>query len=437
MLTRSFRRSLSILLVCLCALPAACLQRTRSCVPPNLLQSGNYIDLNAPPGADRPVDTSDLAPLLARFQEDGQSRTDEKPGKQYRILALSGGGAYGAFSVGVLSGWTCAGNRSPFDVVTGVSTGGLIATFAFLGPEYDAQLRDLYTTVSSEDIYRKRPKIALLWSESAASSAPLKKLIDCRVDANVLQAVAREHASGRRLFIATTNLDARRLVIWDMGAICTSGRPDSLELFRKIVLASASVPGFFPPVAIDVEINGQHFTEMHGDGGATSQVFIRGSMLNLDRDALRAGKRPLVGSDVYVIIAGKYYSDPQCSQRRLTTIGSSALSSLMAAQTRNDLVRIWTLSLLTGMAFHVTAIPEEFTIPSDSLSFDPDEMKRMFDEGYRLGASGTAWRQTPPGTDSNEQTTPRAGTEFVAPTLPQPAASLAGPTSVLRPRRPD
>jgi hypothetical protein len=384
------------------------------------LKSGPLVDVNAPYTANKPVATDVVHELLARFQEDGGGGPGPAAGKQYRVLALSGGGAHGAYTVGVLNGWTAAGNRPTFDIVTGISTGGLVATFAFLGPAYDAQLTDLYTNVTSDDIYLKRPRVALLWSDAVASSAPLKKAIDARMDCALLQAVARAHAAGRRLYVGTTNLDTHRLVVWDMGAIASSGRPDALDLYRKIILASASVPGFFSPVPIEVDVSGQRYTELHVDGGATSQVFIRGALLNVDRTAVREGRRPLAGSDVYVIIAGKLYAEPDCASSRIPGIGANALKALTFAQTRSDLVQIWTVSSLTGMRYHMTSIPQDYPTSSNSLSFDPVEMRQLYEMGYRLVLSGQAWRTTPPGVNPGEQTIPRSGTEFLAPSLPGP-----------------
>lgn len=396
-------------------LGSGCTHYMGSGVPTELTQSRQLVDVNAPPGSHKPVDQHIAAELLTRFQQSATQGTPNPPTRQYQILALSGGGAYGAYSVGVLAGWTCSGRRPTFDIVTGVSTGGIISTFAFLGPAYDARLVDMYTNTSSDDIYRMRPRASVLWSDSAATTEPLQHMIARHIDCQTLQAVAQAHQQGRRLYVGTTNLDTRRLVVWDLGAIASSGRPDALDLYRKVVLASASVPGFFPPVPIEVEINGQRYTELHADGGATSQVFLGGAMLPLDQSALQPGRLPLVGSNVYVIIAGKAYADPECIQPRITSIATSALASLTAAETRNDMARIWTLCMLTGMRYHQTAIPQSFPAPKEGLTFDPTTMRQMYNEGHRLAQSGQAWRNTPPGIDASEQVIPRAGTQFVGP----------------------
>lgn len=393
---------------------AGCKTQQVRCVPPSLTKYGPLVDLSAPPGEDHAVEHNVIADLIRGME--GRPSDDAAPaaGRQYKILALSGGAVYGAYTAGFLNGWTRAGDRPAFDIVTGVSTGGLIASYAFLGPPYDQELCELYTTINSGDVFRRRPTIALLWSDSAASSAPLRQLIDDRVDCELLRQVAAEYARGRRLYLGTTDLDRRRFVVWDMGAIASSRRPDALALYRKVVLASASVPGFFPPVAIDVTVNGECFTERHADGGTANQVFVPGTVLATNREAVRAGRKPLADSDVYVVIAGKLYADPICVEPRVKDIAGSALTALTSAQTRGDMIRIWTLARLTGMRYHSTAIPQDAPAPLDSLSFKPAEMQQLFQLGV-CEAMARRWRDTPPGVEPGEQFVPRAGTDFLAP----------------------
>ena len=406
------RPGLVLALVVLTAGLVGCVTRHRSCAPPELTRASGLVQLG--PGDESPAIETEL---IRSFVDKSRTANDPaaRPTKPSRVLALSGGGMYGAYSVGVLSGWTAAGTRPEFDVVTGVSTGGLIATYAFLGTDYDRTMVTLYTTISNKDVYRKRPAGAVLWSDAAASSAPLKKLIDAQVDDAVLEAVARAHAGGRRLYVATTNIDTRRLVIWDMGAIASSGRPDARDLYRKVLLASASVPGFFPPVPIEVEVNGRTFTESHVDGGATTGVFLRASTLYMDKEAMKNGRQPLAGSEAYVIVAGKLYADPACPDRRALKIGSSALTSVLYSQTRGELFRIYTLCLLSGMKYNLAAIPEDFQVGGDAMGFDPAEMRRLHAAGYAAATGGRAWRDTPPGAEPHEQTQPRTGTQFLAP----------------------
>lgn len=396
----------------LAVLAAGCTARHRAGAPPTFLRDSAVVQ-PGPADDNGPIETELLRSLVDRTKTANAAPDPAaRPGK---FLALSGGGMYGAYSVGVLNGWTAAGTRPRFDVVTGVSTGALVATYAFLGTEYDATMAQLYTTVTDRDIYRKRPRPALLFSDAAASSEPLKRLIEAQVDDAIIAGVARGHAEGRRLYVGTTNLDTRRLVVWDMGAIAASGRPDAKELYRTILLASASVPGFFPPVPIGVEVNGRPYTELHADGGATTGVFLRASTLHVDQAALRAGRQPLAGSDAYVIIAGKLYADPAVTDRRALRVAESALTSVVSSQTRGELFRIYALCLLGGMNYHLAAIPEDFAVSPDAMGFDPAEMRRLYAAGYDAAAGGRAWRDTPPGAEPHEQTRPRTGTQFLAP----------------------
>lgn len=389
-----------------------CMARHRVCAPLELTRESGLVQLG-PADEDRPAETE----LLRAFAD--RTRVANAPGaaaaRPGTFLAISGGGMYGAYAVGVLSGWTAAGTRPPFDVVTGVSTGALIATYALLGSEYDPRMVRLYTSITDRDVYRRRPVPAVLWSDSAASSAPLKQLIDAQVDDDLLAAVARAHAAGRRLYVGTTNIDTRRPVIWDMGAVAASGRADAKDLYRKILLASSSVPGFLPPVPIEVEVNGRRFTEMHVDGGASTGVFLRISTPQADPAAPNSGRPPLAGSAVYVIVAGKLYADPACTDRRTVKIGESALTTILYSQTRGELFRIYTLCLLGGMTYHLAAVPEEFRVGADAMGFDPGEMRRLYDAGYGAAAGGRAWRDTPPGAEPHEQSRPRTGTRFSAP----------------------
>ena len=193
--------------------------------------------------------------LLESFrQEDPRDFPPQSDGtRTYPALTLSGGGANGAYGAGLLNGWSEEGSRPVFKIVTGVSTGALIAPMVFLGSEYDGKLKEFYTTISSKDIFKKKGILGIIGGNSLASTKPLAHRIAKGVDESFLQAVADAHSQGRRLYIGTTNLDSQRLVVWDMGAIASSGDKGALELFRKIMLASASIPVIFPPVYIDVE----------------------------------------------------------------------------------------------------------------------------------------------------------------------------------------
>lgn len=331
--------------------------------------------------------------------------------KPFNVLVLSGGGAYGAFSAGVLAGWTEAGTRPQFDVVTGVSTGALVATLAFLGPEYDPALKRFYTSVTDKDVFVRNSYVSALFSDAFRDSEPLANLIQWIVDEKILKAIAAEHAKGRRLYVGTTHLDARRLVVWDMGEIASRGRPQDLTLFRQVLLASASIPGFFPPVPIDVEIDGMKAEELHVDGGVTASLFFRSPHVSPDQ-LVRLGDRPLNGSNVYIIVAGKLYADPGCVERRLLSIAADSISALLYSQSRGDLFQLYALALATGMNYRMTSIPADLEVTSDATTFEPAVMGRLYEQGRERARSGRLWRTTPPGTAPGEEVPIRGGTQL-------------------------
>ncbi|MCG6980313.1 MAG: patatin-like phospholipase family protein, partial [Deltaproteobacteria bacterium] len=245
--------------------------------------------------------------LIEGLQMRLREHSKKAPGKPITLrgLALSGGGSHGAYGAGVLIGWTDAGTRPEFDVVTGISTGALTATSVFLGPEYDDNLR-MYIKVTNKDIFKSRGLLAVLLKDSMYDSAPLKALIAQQIDDEVLQAVAREYAKGRRLFIGTVNLDAQAFTIWNMGLIASSDRPDKLERYRDVILASASVPVVFPPVYIPVEVGGETYRQMHVDGGAREMIFFPQFIQNFDKALAEAGfSRADVHGEIYVLFNGR------------------------------------------------------------------------------------------------------------------------------------
>jgi hypothetical protein len=387
-----------------CALPDG---RRRERVPPALLDA-RLVDASAHARCN-PVDPFVIAAMRRNLQRNREDlpadRTIERP---MNILAISGGGMYGAFDVGVLNGWSESGTRPRFDLVTGVSAGALIATFAFLGPQYDAFLRDSFLNATKNDIYQRRSIFAMITSDSIARSKPLEAKIDAAITPEILREVARAHAEGRRLYVGTTNLDTRRLAIWDMGAIAAAGTPEALNLYRKLILASASVPGFMPPVLIDIEIDGQTIKEMHVDGGTTASIFLPTAMMRCDPLNLRL--RP--GSNVYVICSGKLYADTDTVKRHFASITIDAITAMLYAGCRNDIFKIFTTTLLCGMEFHLIALPQEFPPNPNSMRLSPEEVRKLYEIGWKMGKTKEGWRQTPPGSEVDEQTLPRTGTKY-------------------------
>ncbi len=327
---------------------------------------------------------------LAAFRAAGH--TDPLPSANY--LAISGGGENGAFGAGLLVGWTASGTRPQFKLVTGISTGALIAPFAFLGPRYDAELQQIYTTMSAKDVLEDRGYIAALTNDALASTSPLRRTMSRYITASMLNDIAAEYAKGRLLLIGTTNLDEGRPVIWNIGKLAASHRPGVLRLVQDILIASAAIPGAFPPVMINVEADGRRFQEMHVDGGASAQVFVYPPSFQLRRLSQAAGivrQRRL-----YVIRNARL--DPKWAeiQRSVFPIVSRAVSSLIQTQGIGDLYRIYVAADRDGIDFNLANIPETFTTELKQ-PFDTEYMRALFKLGYDLGASGYPWAKFPPG----------------------------------------
>ena len=282
-------------------------------------------------------------------------------------LALSGGGQDGAFGAGILCGWSETRTRPQFKLVTGISTGSLQAPFAFLGPAYDHVLKESYTTVSDKDIYKAHKPLAILLSlvnikplPSLAESKPMEELVARLVDDKLLAEIAREHRKGRRLLIGTTQMDAQRLVIWNMGAIASSGSPQALALFRKIMVASASIPAFFPPQYFEVEAGGRRYQEMHGDGGVMTEVMLYENALKPFSTAEQRERR------LYIIRNEQVYPQWKNIKPQLKDIASRAVDSLLKSQGIGDLYRLYTYAKRDDLEYNLAFIPRDFTLKSNS-----------------------------------------------------------------------
>lgn len=323
-----------------------------------------------------------------------QQRAAGNTSTQRDFLAVSGGGSNGAFGAGVLFGWTATGKRPEFTIVTGVSTGSLIAPFAFLGPPYDLYLKQAYTEVSGEDIYAKKGVFGIIGSASVADNTPLRQLVSRYVTDQMLADIVREHKRGRRLLVGTTNLDAERPVVWNIGAIAASGDPGRKKLIQDILVASASIPGLFPPVNIKVVADGKSYDEMHVDGGTSNQAFMFPSNFSLKQTdkALKLGDYTRT---LYVLRNGKITPEYSKVKPKLASIVGKSISSLIKTQGIGDLYRMYANSQREGIAFRAVWIPDSFTM-KEPQPFDRAYMKALFDLGYEMGRNGVPWAEQPP-----------------------------------------
>ncbi len=376
---------------------SACSTLPRNGVPPELMGLATIPgmeDIRAAAGRPSEAMTVDLARSFEQeAAEDFPVGTDGVV--RYPHVALSGGGANGAFGAGFINGWTASGTRPVFKIVTGVSTGALMAPFAFLGKEQDEALREFYTTTASRNVFRMLSFIPqLLSGEAFADTAPLRALIKQHVDGELLQKISREHRRGRRLYIGTVDLDSQRLVVWNMGLIAASERPEALELFRKIMLASSSVPVAFPPVFFNVVAGGAPYDEMHVDGAVAARVFYNGGVMSFS--AARAGHGRAIGrEDVFVIHNGQLLPEPEVTRRSVRSIALRAFDSASKWAVVGDLFRIYAITLREQASFHWVTIPEGVDLVGEEV-FDPVKMTELYELGYETARKGPPWSTVPP-----------------------------------------
>src|SRR5712664_2754880 len=309
-------------------------------------------------------------------------------------LALSGGGADGAYGAGVLNGWTAAGTRPEFSAVSGVSTGGLIAPFAFLGPAYDATLRDVYTSGIAESLLDTPSILNALFGSGLFGNTRLRELVARYVDQNMLAAIAEEHAKGRDLLIVTADLDTQRTAIWDMGRIDEIRTPQALSLFRDVMAASASIPVVFPPMMIDVESNGNHFQEMHVDGGVTAPVLTLPEAFILRNGAFGRGVR----INIYILINNKVERDFQLVPNSTIDIAARTSAAVTKTQIRSVLHETYDFARRNNFGFNLTYIHKNLPSPT-SFGFEAGYMRSLYQYGYDKAKTGDFWAKSPPSDD--------------------------------------
>jgi predicted acylesterase/phospholipase RssA len=340
--------------------------------------------------ADLSAEVRKRLPNMPKLAQ-GAKRVGGRP--VVEILALSGGGNEGAFGAGLLAGWTARGNRPQFEVVTGVSAGAIIAPFAYLGPRYDAQLKKIWTEYRTSELVTAQILPGLLGGPALADTAPLEQLINTYVDKRMLREIAAEYRKGRMLLVGTTNLDAQRPVVWNMGEIAASRHPQAAALFRKVLLASAAIPGAFPPVNITVEADGKRYDEMHVDGATTREVFVLPVQVPFKAfDALYSAP-PI--RKLYIVKNGKIAPETDVVKEQAIPIAVRAISTLIKSQHMGELYRIYRMAKDANAEFNFVAVPPTFTRKPKEL-FDPDYQAALFNEGYGIGLKGTEWMKAPP-----------------------------------------
>jgi predicted acylesterase/phospholipase RssA len=319
----------------------------------------------------------------------------DAPLPELQLLSLSGGGENGAFGAGLLCGWSAQGTRPVFELVTGVSTGALIAPFAFLGSSYDPQLRYVFTGHSPTDVLASRFFSAAIFDDAMADNAPLLKTLSTYVNETMLADIAAAYDSGRLLLLGTTQLDAQLPVIWNIGAIAKSGHPRALDTVRRIMLASAAIPGAFPPTMFDVTLDGKSYQEMHVDGGTFAQAFLYPAAVMQSRRARMQRHQAVLPVIAYVIRNGRLDPEWAAVERRTMSIAQRAIATMIAASGYNDVIRIYNNTRRDDIGYNLAYIGTDFTevLPSP---FDQKYMRDLFDYGYQKALHGYVWASQPP-----------------------------------------
>ena len=377
-----------------CALP----QRSP---PLTIAQSQQVLVLGIPDARFTPSDVAQLQQeFVASTQREMESRRLaglDGPLPPAEMLAISGGGDDGAFGAGLLVGWTAHGDRPTFKEVTGVSTGALSAPFAFLGPDYDSELKTVYTETAARDIFRPRGALAALFQDAMGDTTPLRQTVARFVDNRMIARIAEEYKKGRLLLILTTNLDTGEECIWNLGAIAASGKAGARELIIQILMASSAIPAAFPPEMIKLEVDGQPHQEMHADGGVFAQVFLYPPGINAAEAASVAGA---VGRqhDAY-IIRNAFVQSREANVRRLTLpIATRSVSLMIATSGVNDMIRMYAIATRDHVGYHLAYIDGDFTSTyKEKGLFDQTYMRALFQYGFERASAGVEWKDQPPG----------------------------------------
>jgi predicted acylesterase/phospholipase RssA len=323
----------------------------------------------------------------ARFWGDSVSDYNAAlPAQPGPWLILSSGGSDGAFGAGLLNGLSAAGKRPDYAAVTGVSTGALMAPFIFAGRKYDEALHKVYTEVSAADVFEAGSSSG----ESFVNSWPLRDFIAKQITPQLIADIAAAHRAGRRLFVVTSDLDSQRSVVWNIGAIAAHGGDAATKLICSVLLASASIPGGFPPVMIDVEAGGKRFQELHVDGGLGGQFFVAPLALTASTSDYK-----LPATELYIVVNTGMQRDFKVIDRFAPTILTQSIGMAVPVDISLMIDRVYLAAKRSGVDFNVASIPTSFKVQSKG-AFDPAYMKALYQVGYELGQSGTAFSKEPP-----------------------------------------
>jgi predicted acylesterase/phospholipase RssA len=311
-----------------------------------------------------------------------------RAGKPLTILALSGGGTGGAFGAGAVAGLTRAGTRPEFDVVTGVSAGALVAPYAFLGSAWDAQLLDAFTGVAGGNLLQFRV-LGVIFGSSVYSGRPLRQLIDAYVSDEMIRAIAREATKGRLLLVVTTDVASGEPVVWDLGAIAKNGGSSARTLFRDVLVASASVPGMFPPVIIRVSENGLINDQAHVDGAATVPFFVPPALLQTARSVPGTGR-----AEVFIIVDGALSEAARTTRLTARAIFSRSIRVGLSHMLLTTLELTAATAQLAGADLYYSSVPADYPLP-DTFDFSAGIRRPLFQYAFQCAETGRFWTALP------------------------------------------
>jgi hypothetical protein len=368
---------------------------------PTVTQSHQVMILGIPNARFLPGDVDALQQeFVASTQREIEGRRQRGlrgPLPPVELLAISGGGDNGAFGAGLLLGWSARGDRPVFKGVTGISTGALSAPFAFLGRDYDPQLKAVYTQTTDSDIYKSRGPVLGVMQDALSDTAPLHAMITRLLDDRMIQRIAEEYQKGRLLLIMTSDLDTAEPCIWNIGAIAASGKPGARALIIQILMASSAMPAAFPPVMIDLDVDGRHLQEMHADGGVFAQTFLYPPGIDVAEAAHTLGT---VGRkrDAYIIRNGRLYPPATEVRRSTLSIATRSVSLMVTSSGVNDMIRIYATTARDHVGYHMAYVEDDFTKVSKT-GFDQTYMRSLFQYGFDKARAGVEWKAKPPGWD--------------------------------------
>ncbi len=355
-----------------------------ACTPVKMAKSHAHIEAFEAPNTIRTLGTDQRFSSVSA-QSVAQRLSEGQMGESLSILALSGGGADGAFGAGALVGLTRARLRPQFSVVTGVSVGALIAPYAFVGPEWDGVLVDIYSRGRAEHLLQSR-SLGALFGSSMYRGGPLRELVERYASDALIQAVAHEAATGRMLLVSTTEIDTGETVVWDLGAIALNGGDHARTLFRDVLVASASVPGMFPPVMIHVQEEETVYDEAHVDGTIAAPFLVPLAFAQPPPDEVARSRR----TAVYVIVDGRLSEVPHPTRLRTTAILSRSVAAGLNHMLRTTLELTATNAELRGANLQFSAIPAGYPYAA-TFDFRAERMKQLFRYGYECAKQGRLW----------------------------------------------